>query len=244
MVPPCGVIPKFSWNPVGATKGGCKHYMLKEIHEQPQALTDTIDGRLDFERAQVRLDQLNLPDSELAGIERIQIIATGTSWHAGLVGKFLIEKLAKLPVDVEYGSEFRYREPLLAPDTVVLAITQSGETADVLTPMEQALDRGQRTLVICNTPGSRAAKIAHGVLFSRCGPEVGVASTKSFTGQLACLHMLGLFMGLRRGVLSPEEARVQMDELSGLPERIATVLGRAVEYERLAATYFKVRDFL
>jgi glucosamine--fructose-6-phosphate aminotransferase (isomerizing) len=232
------------WDPVAAAKGGYKHYMLKEIHEQPQALTDTIRGRVDFESAKVYLDELNLADSDVAAIKRIQIVATGTSWHAALVGKFLIETLAKMPVDVEYGSEFRYREPLLEPDTVVLAITQSGETADVLAPMEQTLERGLRTLVLCNTPGSRAAQIADGVLLSQCGPEIGVASTKCFTGQLACLHILGLFLGSRRGVLPADEARAQVDELARLPELLAELLARAGDYERLAATYFKRRDFL
>src|SRR6266567_4660803 len=134
------------WDPVAAAKSGYKHYMLKEIHEQPQALTDTIRGRVDFENAQVFLDELNVSDEQAAAVKRIQIVATGTSWHAGLIGKFVIESLAKVPVEVDYGSEFRYREPLLDPDTVVLAITQSGETADVLAPMEQTLERGLRTL--------------------------------------------------------------------------------------------------
>jgi len=232
------------WDPVAAAKSGYKHYMLKEIHEQPQALTDTIRGRVDFENAQVYLDELNLSEPDLASLQRILIVATGTSWHAGLVGKFLIETLAKVPVEVDYGSELRYREPLLDASTAVLAITQSGETADVLAPMEQSLERGLKTLVICNTPGSRAAQIAHGVLFSQCGPEIGVASTKCFIGQLACLHMLGLFFGLRRGTLSREEARAQIDELARLPELLADLLARAGEYERLAGAYFKKRDFL
>ncbi len=209
------------WDPVAAAKSGYKHYMLKEIHEQPQALTDTIRGRVDFENAEVYLDELNLDDAAARKLKRISIVATGTSWHAGLVGKFLIETLAKVPVEVDYGSEFRYREPLLDKDTVILAITQSGETADVLAPMEQTLERGLRTLVICNTPGSRAAQIADGALFSQCGPEIGVASTKCFTGQLAGLHMLGVFLDTRRGTLSREEARAQVDELARLPELMA-----------------------
>jgi glutamine---fructose-6-phosphate transaminase (isomerizing) len=232
------------WDPVAAAKGGYKHYMLKEIHEQPQALTDTIRGRVDFENAQVYLDELNLGEPDLASLQRILIVATGTSWHAGLVGKFLIETLAKVPVEVDYGSELRYREPLLDAGTAVVAITQSGETADVLAPMEQSLERGLKTLAICNTPGSRAAQIAHGVLFSQCGPEIGVASTKCFVGQLACLHLLGLFLGVRRGTLSGEEARAQIDELARLPELLAELLERAGEYERLAAAYFRKRDFL
>src|SRR5581483_815016 len=234
----------FMWDPVAAAKGGYKHYMLKEIHEQAQALTDTIKGRVNFENAEVYLDELNLDDQAIAGIDRIAIVACGTAWHAGLIGKFLIETLAKLPVDVDYGSEFRYREPLLSPRTAVLAITQSGETADTLAPMEQALERNLRTLTICNTPGSRAAQIANGVLFSQCGPEIGVASTKCFLGQLACLHMLALFLGARRGTLSSAEARTQVDELARLPELIADLLARAGDYERLAAAFFKKHDFL
>jgi glutamine---fructose-6-phosphate transaminase (isomerizing) len=192
----------------------------------------------------VYLDELNLGEPDLASLQRILIVATGTSWHAGLVGKFLIETLAKVPVEVDYGSELRYREPLLDAGTAVVAITQSGETADVLAPMEQSLERGLKTLAICNTPGSRAAQIAHGVLFSQCGPEIGVASTKCFVGQLACLHLLGLFLGVRRGTLSGEEARAQIDELARLPELLAELLERAGEYERLAAAYFRKRDFL
>ena len=234
----------FAWDPVAAARGGYKHYMLKEIHEQPQALTDTIRGRVDFENAQVYLDELNLSDAEVQSLQRIAIVACGTAWHAALIGKFLIECLAKVPVDVDYGSEFRYREPLLDRGTVVLAITQSGETADTLAPMEQSLERGLKTLAICNSPGSRATQIADGVLLSQCGPEIGVASTKCFIGQLACLHTLGLFLGLRRGALSPEEARDQIHELARLPELLADLLERAGEYERLAATYFKKRDFL
>ena len=232
------------WDPVAAAKGGFKHYMLKEVHEQPQALTDTLKGRVDFENAQVYLDELNLDEAALASMQRILIVACGTAWHAGLVGKFAIETLAKVPVEVDYGSELRYRTPLLDAGTTVLAITQSGETADTLAPMEQALERGLRTLVICNTPGSRAAQIADGALFSQCGPEIGVASTKCFLGQLTCLHLLGLFLGVRRGTLSPEEARAQVDELARLPELLADLLGRAGEYERLAAAYFRKRDFL
>ena len=232
------------WDPVAAAKSGYKHYMLKEIHEQPQALTDTLKGRVDFENAQVYLDELNLEERELSSLQRILIVACGTAWHSGLVGKFAIETLAKVPVEVDYGSEFRYREPLLDAGTAVLAITQSGETADTLAPMEQSLENGVKTLAICNTPGSRAAQIADGVLFSQCGPEIGVASTKCFVGQLACLHLLGLFLGLRRGTLSAEDARVQIDELARLPELLADLLERAGDYERLAATYFKRRDFL
>jgi glucosamine--fructose-6-phosphate aminotransferase (isomerizing) len=232
------------WDPVAAAKGGFKHYMLKEIHEQPQALTDTLKGRVDFENAQVYLDELNLSPEDIAGMRRLLIVATGTSWHAALIGKFLIEALAKVPVEVDYGSELRYREPLLDRDTAVLAITQSGETADVLAPMEQSLERGLRTLLICNTPGSRAAQIANGVLFSQCGPEIGVASTKCFMGQLACLHLLGLFLGLQRGVLSGAQARSEVDEISRLPELVATVLEGAGACERLAAKFFRKRDFL
>ncbi|HEX6511351.1 MAG TPA: glutamine--fructose-6-phosphate transaminase (isomerizing) [Chloroflexota bacterium] len=234
----------FPWDPVAAAKAGYKHYMLKEIHEQPQALTDTIRGRVDFENAKVYLDELNLTDGDVEELQRITIVACGTAWHAGLIGKFLIEKLAGVPVEVDYGSEFRYREPLLGAGSVVVAITQSGETADTLAPMEQCIDRGVRTLVVCNTPGSRAAQIANGALFSQCGPEIGVASTKCFIGQLACLHMLGLFLGLRRGVLPAEDARVQVEALAKLPELLADLLERAPEYERLAAAYFKRHDFL
>jgi glucosamine--fructose-6-phosphate aminotransferase (isomerizing) len=232
------------WDPVAAAKGGFKHYMLKEIHEQPQALTDTVRGRVDFENANVYLDELNMSQSDIDGIERILIVACGTAWHAALVGKFLIEALARIPVEVDYGSEFRYREPLLGSNTTVLAITQSGETADTLAPMEQSVERGLRTLVICNTPGSRATQIASGVLFSQAGPEIGVASTKCFIGQLAGLHMLAMFLGLRRGTLPAERARAQITELARLPELMADLLARTDEYERLAAAYFRKHDFL
>ncbi|HLY64665.1 MAG TPA: glutamine--fructose-6-phosphate transaminase (isomerizing), partial [Chloroflexota bacterium] len=233
------------WDPVAAAKGGFKHYMLKEIHEQPQALMDTIRGRADFENAQVYLDELNVTPEDIERLQGITIVACGTAWHAALIGKFMIESLANVPVQVEYGSEFRYRDVMLREQhDWVLAITQSGETADTLAPMEQALERGLKTLVICNTPGSRAAQVADGVLFSQCGPEIGVASTKCFSGQLACLHLLAVFLGLRRGVLSSAEARGQIDELALLPELTARLLDKPAECRRLAASYFKKHDFL
>ncbi|HUZ78535.1 MAG TPA: glutamine--fructose-6-phosphate transaminase (isomerizing) [Chloroflexota bacterium] len=234
----------FMWDPVAAAKGGYKHYMLKEINEQPDALTDTIRGRVDFETGRAYLDELNLTESAIAAIRRVSLVGCGTAWHAALIGKFLLEALAKLPAEVEYGSEFRYREPLLGRDTAVLAITQSGETADTIAPMEQALEQGLRTLVITNTPGSRAAQIADGVLYTQCGPEIGVASTKCFTTQLAALAMLGLFLGERRGVLDAAAAHRMVDALARLPEQVAEVLGRAAEYELLAGLYFKKHDFL
>ncbi len=234
----------FMWDPVAAAKGGYKHYMLKEIHEQPDALTDTVRGRVDFENARVYLDELNLTPEDVAAVKRLAIVGTGTSWHAALIGKFMIESLAKLPVEVEYGSEFRYREPLLSHDTVVMALTQSGETADIVAPMEQTLERGLRTLVVTNTPGSRAAQIADGVLYTQCGPEIGVASTKCFIGQLASLYMFGLFLGTRRDALNHEAARRHVEALAKLPEQMADLLERKQRYEKLAGALFKKKDFL
>ncbi|MDE3074248.1 MAG: glutamine--fructose-6-phosphate transaminase (isomerizing) [Chloroflexota bacterium] len=232
------------WDPVAAAKGGYKHYMLKEIHEQPGALTDTILGRVDFENAQVYLDELNLMPDAVSSIQRLALVGCGTAWHAALVGKFAIESLAKLPVEVEYGSELRYREPLLGVDSAMVAITQSGETADTLAPMEQMLERGVRTLALTNTVGSRAAQIANGVLYTQCGPEIGVASTKCFIGQLAGLYMLGLYLGIQREALGHEELREHVRALSKLPELMAELLEREQHYERLAAGFFKMRDFL
>ncbi|MSQ23703.1 MAG: glutamine--fructose-6-phosphate transaminase (isomerizing) [Chloroflexi bacterium] len=234
----------YMWDPLATAKGGHKHYMHKEIHEQPSALTDTIRGRMDLQRGQVYLDELNLDDAVIHSMQRLSIVACGTAWHAGLIGKFMIERLAKIPVDVEFGSEARYREPLMDPSTFVLAITQSGETADTVAPMEQALERGLRTLVICNTPGSRAAQIADGVLYTQCGPEIGVASTKCFTGQLAALYLLGVFLGTRRGVIDPAEARRYLEGLERLPSLMGQVLSREPATEKLAAAFFQMCDFL
>src|SRR6185312_2285021 len=187
-------VQRLNWDPVQAEKGGYKHFMLKEIHEQPQAVQDTFAGRVDFERAEILFDTVKITEAELAKVERLHLLACGTSWHSALVGKFLIEDIARLPVEVDYGSEYRYRDPIVSDRVLAVGISQSGETADTLSAMEAAKDRGARLFSICNVMGSQATRISEGVIYTNAGPEIGVASTKAFTTQLVALYLLALYL--------------------------------------------------
>src|SRR5688572_6279853 len=195
------------WDPVMAEKAGYKHFMLKEIFEQPTAARETILGRVSQDSGQVFLDEMSITDAELAAMERVTILACGTSWHAGLVGKFLIEQLARLPVDVDYGSEYRYRDPITGPRTLAIVITQSGETADTLAALREAKRHGARSLAICNVVGSMATRETEGTVYTHCGPEIGVASTKPFTSQLVPLHILALYLAQARRTITPAASR-------------------------------------
>jgi glucosamine--fructose-6-phosphate aminotransferase (isomerizing) len=235
-----------SWDPVQAEKGGYKHFMLKEIHEQTQAIQDTMGARVDFERGQVLLDGLQLPPAELRRIERIHLLACGTSWHAALVGKFMIERLARVPVEVDYGSEYRYREPIVDARVLAVGVSQSGETADTVSAMEAARDRGAHLFCICNVLGSQATRISEGVIQTFAGPEIGVASTKAFTTQLVALYLLALHLRQVRGVAPGGGIeRDHLDDLAHLPLAVNQVLQtQAAPMEELARRYFKSPSFL
>jgi glucosamine--fructose-6-phosphate aminotransferase (isomerizing) len=233
-----------TWDPIQAEKGGYRHFMLKEIHEQPQTVRETLTGRISQERGAVDMDESEITDAELLAARRVQIVACGTSWHASLVGKFLVERLAGLPTEVDYGSEFRYRAPIIDEDTLHVVVTQSGETADTLAALREAKARGATTLAICNVVGSMATREARGTLYTHCGPEIGVASTKAFTAQLVCLYLLALKMGSVRGRLTPEQVRGHLAELAHLPAQMEEVLRQDHAIEPLARSLTGARDFL
>ncbi len=240
--PKIHVIP---WNPLAAAKGEYKHFMQKEIFEQPQAITDTLRGRVDFTTGQVTLEDLSITPEEAAAIQRIHIVACGTSYYAGLVGKFLIENIARIPVEVDYGSEFRYRDPLLSSQDVVLAITQSGETVDTLAALEEARRQGVRSWAIVNVVGSQAARISDGVIYMQAGPEIGVASTKAFTVSVVDQYLLALYLAQVRGLLSSSMALEHARALAQLPKLVGDTLA-AVDTvtKELALRYYKAQNFL
>ena len=233
-----------TWSPMMAEKGGYKHFMLKEIYEQPRAIADTLAGRLQEEEGDVYLEQLQLSDAELQGIEKIYVVACGTSWHAGLVGKFLIEKLARVPVEVDIASEFRYRDPLVNQRTLTLLISQSGETADTLAALREARGKGGKVVAICNVVESSIARESHGVLYTHAGPEIGVASTKAFTTQLVALVLLAMRLGRARNSLSREGCRELIAALSTLPRKLEGALELDGVIEEAARTFSTARDFL
>src|SRR3974390_2105547 len=187
------------WDPIMAEKGGYKHFMLKEIFEQPRAVRDTTLGRIGQESGRIFLDEMDISSKDFKAFRQIRIVACGTSWHAGLAGKFMIERLARIPVEVDYGSEFRYRDPIISPDTLTVVISQSGETADTLAAQREAKQKGSKTLAICNVVGSMITREAAGTIYTHAGPEIGVASTKAFTCQLTALVILALYLGQVRG---------------------------------------------
>src|SRR5690349_14352265 len=213
------------WNPIEAEKGGYQHFMLKEIYEQPRAVRDTTLGRVGQETGHIFLDEMEITAEEFAAFKQVKIIACGTSWHAGLAGKFMIEKLARLPVEVDYGSEFRYRDPIVQPGTLTIVISQSGETADTLAAQREAKQKGSRTLAICNVVGSMITREAAGTIYTHAGPEIGVASTKAFTSQLTALFILGMYLGQVREVLSAEDSIKLVQELLHIPGLLEAILG-------------------
>jgi glucosamine--fructose-6-phosphate aminotransferase (isomerizing) len=223
-----------AWDPVSAEKGEHKHFMHKEIFEQVRSTTDTIAGRVDFEAGRVILPQLNLTPELAKKVERIVITACGTAAHAGLVGRSYIERLAKIPVQVDIASEFRYQEPLVDESTVVLAISQSGETADTLAAMNEAKERGATVWSIVNAIGSQAMRIADGYVSMQTGPEIGVASTKAFTAPLIDLYMLAILLGDLRGALSEPDRRRMIRDLRLVPDLVGKCLDRSADVERIA----------
>jgi glucosamine--fructose-6-phosphate aminotransferase (isomerizing) len=233
-----------TWDPVMAEKAGYRHFMLKEIYEQPWAVRETVLGRTSLETGQVFLEEMHLDAKTLAGIERVVVLACGTSWHSGLVGKFLIEEIARLPVEVDYGSEFRYRRPIVNERTLAIAITQSGETADTLGALREAKRLGARSVAICNVVGSMATRESDGTVYTHAGPEIGVASTKAFTSQLVALHLLALALGQARGAVGPQLSTRLVQELDQLPLRIEEALNVDATIEDLSATIQHRRDCL
>jgi glucosamine--fructose-6-phosphate aminotransferase (isomerizing) len=225
-------------------KGGFPHYMLKEIFDQPKGLRDTINPRVSLEDAVVRLDDVRISPEELRALRRINIVASGTSRHAGMAGQYMIQDLVNIPVDVDYASEFEYRNPLIGPGELTIVITQSGETADTTAAQREAKAKGSRTIAISNVVDSTIAREADGVLYTHAGPEISIASTKAFTAQMAVLYLFALYLGQVRGKFAKEKRREYIRELLDLPGLVETVLKTAPDCERLAEKYYRVQDFL
>jgi glucosamine--fructose-6-phosphate aminotransferase (isomerizing) len=218
--------------------------MLKEIYEQPRAVRDTIRGRFSEDSGQIFFEGMDALEDQFGDIDKIVLIACGTAWHAGLVGKFMLEELCRLPVEVDYSSEFRYRDPAVGERTLVLAISQSGETLDTLAGIKEARARGCRTAAICNVVGSSLTREVDGVLYTHAGPEIGVAASKTFTAQLAALYLFALYLGRKRGTVDAEHARPLLADLVRLPQQLEQVLHLDTETERLAQLYHTKSDFL
>ncbi|MEP6917831.1 MAG: glutamine--fructose-6-phosphate transaminase (isomerizing), partial [Acidobacteriota bacterium] len=235
---------RVAWDPVMAEKAGYKHFMLKEIFEQPWAVKETVLGRASLESGKIFLQEIEIPDETLRKVERIVILACGTSWHSALVGKFLFETLARVPVDVDYGSEYRYRDPIVSKNTLAIVITQSGETADTLAALREAKKKGACSISICNVVGSMATRETDGTVYTHAGPEIGVASTKAFTTQIVALHLLAMYLGQIRGTLSPESARPHIEALTQLPLLLEQVLKCEPITEEIGRRFYQRSDFL
>ena len=237
-------VQRVTWDPIQAEKGGFKHFMLKEIYEQPRAVRDTTLGRISQDSGRVFLEEMEVSEQEFARVNKVNIAACGTSWHAGLAGKFMIERLARVPVEVDYASEYRYRDPITGPDALTLLITQSGETADTIAAQRESKAKGSKTLAICNVVGAMIAREASGTIYTHAGPEIGVASTKAFTAQLTALFLFALFLAQRRNQLSEEESIKLVQELTKLPGKLESILNHDEACDNLAKHYQKVQDFL
>jgi glucosamine--fructose-6-phosphate aminotransferase (isomerizing) len=233
-----------TWDPIMAEKGGFKHFMLKEIYEQPRAVRDTTLGRISQETGHVFLDEMEITEAEFKAAKKINIAACGTSWHAAQAGKFMLERMARVPVEVDYASEWRYRDPIIPSDTLTLLISQSGETADTIAAQREAKAKGSKTLAICNVVGSMITREAAGTIYTHAGPEIGVASTKAFTAQLTALYLFALYLSQLRGTLSPEEARESVQELTRMPGKLEHLLTHEEDCEDLAREYVRSQDFL
>jgi glucosamine--fructose-6-phosphate aminotransferase (isomerizing) len=232
------------WDPIAAEKGGHKHFMLKEIFEQPTAARDTILGRVSIDRGRIFLEDLNISESTFKTLSKVTLVACGTSWHAALVGKYLIEALAQVPVEVDYGSEYRYRNPIISRNELAIVITQSGETADTLAALRESKHKGASSIAICNVVGSMATREADGTVYTHAGPEIGVASTKAFTSQLVALQLLALYMAQVRETLSAEAIREHIEHLLQLPQVIEQAIKASAITERIAEKFYNRTDFL
>jgi glucosamine--fructose-6-phosphate aminotransferase (isomerizing) len=235
-----------AWDPIMAEKGGYKHFMQKEIFEQPRAVRDTLLSSISRDTGKTYLGDLGLTDDQFRAFDRVRVVACGTSWHAGLAGKFMIERLARIPVEVDYGSEFRYRDPILDSKTLTICISQSGETADTIAAQREAKQKGSPTVAICNVVGSMITREAAGSIITHAGPEIGVASTKAFTSQLTALLLLAMHIGEIRGVLSGGDAKTLLQEFARIPHKMETILQmeEAGVFEALARQFFRCTDFL
>ncbi|HXH50960.1 MAG TPA: glutamine--fructose-6-phosphate transaminase (isomerizing) [Terriglobia bacterium] len=233
-----------SWDPILAEKGGFKHYTLKEIYEQPRAVRDTALGRVSPETGQIFLDEMEITEDEFSAFRDIKIVAAGTSRHAGLAGKIMFERLARVPTEVDYASEFRYRDPLVDSRTLTVLITQSGETADTIAGQREAQAKGSKTLAICNVLGSMVPREANGTIYTHAGPEIGVGSTKTFTSQLIGLYLFAVYLGQLRGLIPPAESKELLSALTMLPRQLEYVLQKDEEYEELARHFDRASDFL
>jgi glucosamine--fructose-6-phosphate aminotransferase (isomerizing) len=237
-------IREITWDAVAARKGGYRHFMLKEIHDQPRAVSDTFRGRISFGEGDVALEDLRISDSDVQRTQRLHLVACGTAWHACLVGKFMIEEIAGIPAEVDYGSEFRYRSPMMDSNSMLLMVSQSGETADTLAAVEIARQRRAKVLSICNVVESSIPRKSDGVLYTHAGPEISVASTKAFTTQLTALYLLAVNLGRRRGTLSRELAKQYLEDLLHLPNWLEETLRSESEVEALARELINATDFL
>jgi glucosamine--fructose-6-phosphate aminotransferase (isomerizing) len=233
-----------TWDPIMAEKGGFKHFMLKEIYEQPRSVRDTTLGRISQETGHVFLEEMEISEAELRAAKKINITACGTSWHAGQAGKFMIESLARIPVEVDYASEWRYRDPIVAPDTITLVISQSGETADTIAAQREAKAKGSKTMAICNVVGSMITREAAGTVYTHAGPEIGVASTKAFTGQLTALYLTALYLAQVRGTMTAEQVKAAVQELTLIPGKLEHLLTQDSQCEELAKKFHRAHDFL
>jgi glucosamine--fructose-6-phosphate aminotransferase (isomerizing) len=235
---------RITWDPIMAEKGGFKHFMLKEIYEQPRTVQETTLGRVSQDTGTIFLEEMQVSEAEFRALRKINIAACGTSWHAGLAGKFMIETLARVPVEVDYASEWRYRDPILGPDTMTLLISQSGETADTIAAQREAKAKGSKTLAICNVVGSMITREAVGTVYTHAGPEIGVASTKAFTGQLTALYLFALYLAQVRGSMTPEQSKAAVQELMRIPGKLEQILTHDEACDELAKTYVRAQDFL
>jgi glucosamine--fructose-6-phosphate aminotransferase (isomerizing) len=235
---------RVTWDAEAAEKGGYPHFMLKEIHEQPQTILDTMRGRYTFEQGEADLPDIGLTPEQFAEVGRIWIVACGTSWHAGLVGKYLLEEMIRTPVQVDIASEFRYRDPLVRKEDLFITISQSGETADTLAAAREAKGKGARVVSIVNVVGSTLARESDGILYTHCGPEIGVASTKAFTAQLTALYLLSLHLARVRGVLNANDGRAWLERVVALPSLVEEILKREDEIAAIAKRYHRKQNFL
>jgi len=235
---------RITWDPIQAEKAGFKHFMQKEIFEQPRAIRDTLVGRISLDTHRVHLEELHQGETALAGLERVVLVACGTSWHAALCGKYMVESLARLHAEVDYGSEFRYRDPMVDEKTLCVFISQSGETADTLAALREAKAKGAHTVAVCNVVGAMITREAEGTVYTHAGPEIGVASTKAFTTQLVALHLLALYLAQSRGVLSPERAGEEILALHRLAGQVEQALGLEPQIEEVSRQYMRYEDFL
>jgi glutamine---fructose-6-phosphate transaminase (isomerizing) len=233
-----------TWDPIMAEKGGFKHFMLKEIYEQPRAVRDTTLGRVSQDTGKIFLEQMEITEDEFRNATKVNIAACGTSWHAALAGKFMLERLSRIPVEVDYASEYRYRDPITGPDALTVLITQSGETADTIAAQREAKAKGSKTLAVCNVVGAMIARESAGTVYTHAGPEIGVASTKAFTAQLTALFLFSMFLAQKRGTISPEQSLKLVQELTKIPGKLETILSHDEACEALGKQYQKVSDFL